>query len=118
LSNIFGRFGDLNKIILSQDMKFAYVFFSTFHSAFIAAKLLNGLEFLGKMAKLNITWTDHSDYDYLLPNFALYLNSINWQLMYKYCSGIREEEFIQQSQNLNNQKQNKLTCRYDIQIQN
>lgn len=116
MTHIFGRFGDLNKIILSQDMKFAYVFFSTFHSAYIASKLLNGLDFLGKMAKLNVTWADHSDYDYLLPNLALYLNSINWQLMYKFCSSIREEDPVQQ--NNNSQKQNKLTCRYDIQIQN
>lgn len=71
------------------------------------------------MARFNVTWADHTDYDYLLPNLALYLNSINWQLMYKFCSTIREEDNVQQNSNNNNsQKQNKLTCRYDIQIQN
>lgn len=72
------------------------------------------------MAKLTITWTDHTDYDYLLPNLALYLNSINWQLMYKFCSTpiLKEDDSEKQNNNNNNQKQNKLTCRYDIQIQN
>ena len=70
------------------------------------------------MAMLNVTWADHNDYDYLLPNLALYLNSINWQLMYKFCSSIKEEDAIQQNSSQNSQKQNKLTCRYDIQIQN
>ena len=67
-------------------MKVSYVFFTTFHSAYIAAKLLNGMEFLSKMAKIHVNWTDNNDYEYLMPNLALYLNSINWQLMYKYCS--------------------------------
>lgn len=53
-----------------------------------------------------------------MPNLAIYLNSINWQLMYKFCSTQQEDPLNQQNNNPNNQKQNKLTCRYDIQIQN
>ena len=83
---MFSRFGDLNKIILTQDMKFAYVFFNTFHSAYVSCKLLNGLDFAGKMAKLHIMWADNNDYEYLMPNLNQYLNSINWHLMYKFCS--------------------------------
>lgn len=99
-------------------MNFAFVFFTTFHSAYIASKLLSGLDFAGKMAKLNCNWADNTDYEYLMPNLALYLNSINWHLMYKYCSTQQEDIQNQNNQNQNNQKQNKLTCRYDIQIQN
>lgn len=39
--SVFEKFGDLNKIILSQDSKFAFVFFNTFHSAYMSSKLLN-----------------------------------------------------------------------------
>jgi hypothetical protein len=70
-------------------MKFAFVFFTNFHSAYIAAKLLNGMEFLGKMAKFSVTWADNNDYEYLMQNLPSYLNSINWQLMYKFCSAPR-----------------------------
>lgn len=56
---------------------------------------------------------------------GLYLNSINWHLMYKYCSapnnkGTTQDEANNSNNNNNNnsQKQNKLTCRYDIQIEN
>lgn len=76
------------------------------------------MEFVGKMARLHVNWADNNDYEYLMPNLAVYLNSINWQIMYKFCSTQPDENQIQQNNNANNQKQNKLTCRYDIQIQN
>ncbi len=99
-------------------MKIAFVFFTTFHSAYIASKLLNGMDFAGKMAKLHVNWANNNDYEYLMPNLALYLNSINWHLMYKYCSAQQDEMNTLQNNTQNNQKQNKLTCRYDIQIHN
>lgn len=106
----------MGKIILSQDMKYAFIFFTTFHSAYIAYKLLNGMDFGQKLAKLHVNWADNNDYEYLMPNLAVYLNSINWQLMYKFCSNQQDENQAQQT--ANQTKQNKLTCRYDIQIQN
>ena len=58
-------------------------------------------------------------------NMGHYLNSINWHLMYKYCSALNNKGSIQDegnnsnnNNNNNSQKQNKLTCRYDIQIEN
>lgn len=71
-------------------MKFAFVFFNSFHSAYIASKLLNGMEFMDKKAKLHISWADSNDCEYLMPNLGVYLNSINWHLMYKFCSARQE----------------------------
>lgn len=86
MTNTFNRFGDLNKIMLTQDMKFAYIFFNSFHSAYISCKLINGVEFKSKMARIHVNWADSNDCEYLMPNSSHYLNSINWHLMYKFCS--------------------------------
>jgi hypothetical protein len=106
----------MNRIIISQDLRFAYVFFTSFHSAYVASKLLNGMEFTGKMAKLHVNWSNNNDYEFLMPNLNSYLNIINWHLMYKFCSNKHDEATSQQSNNISQLKQNKLTCRYDIQI--
>jgi hypothetical protein len=52
------------------------------------------------------------DYDSLIPHLGAYMNSIDWNLVYKYCS-VKTDNVISQN-NANNyaQKQNKLTCRY------
>ncbi len=65
------------------------------------------------MAKLHVEWTNPMEYESLIPHFGTYLNSIDWNITYKYCS-IKDDSNINVTANA--QKQNKLTCRYEIQI--
>jgi hypothetical protein len=66
------------------------------------------------MGKLNIAWANPNENSNILHELPVFMNSINWQLAYHF-SNINLDEQSLNSQNQNH-KQNKLTCRYDIQI--
>jgi hypothetical protein len=79
LLNIFIKFGELNKIILTGDKKVAFIFFNSFTNAYIAFKLLQNLTLRGETLKFFLEWTKNSDFQgEIAAQLQSYINTINW----------------------------------------
>ena len=91
-----------------------YIFFTSFSSAYVAMKLLNGFTIRYSLAQLYVSWCAHPDYDHFSSLLSDYHSKVEWNV---FDVPHNNEKYTQASTQIN-PKQNKLTCRYDIQIEN
>lgn len=58
--NIFEKFGQINKIILSNEKKDAYIFFNSFINAYISFKLLRNVKIRGGSLEIMMEWVNNN----------------------------------------------------------
>ena len=60
ISNLAAKFGQLNRVVLSQDMTEAYIFFDSIVNAYICSKLLKAIRL--RSNDLTIEWVHNCGY--------------------------------------------------------
>ena len=119
LVGAFSRFGELNKVSLSTDRTEAYIFFNSFLNAYICLKMLRGCELRGGSMRLVAEWVATSSISQeMTSEVGAFINGLNWQSLFETR---RQEAGAEEGQGASSMvvnRQNKFTCRYDIQIEN
>ena len=98
------RFGDVHLVSVTLDKKDAYVFFNSMLQAYICYKLVNQATLRGG-AELRADWVHHQACH---PEIASQMHSFINSLRYPAAQDAEEHNYPS--------RQNKFTCRYDIQI--
>ena len=117
LVSVFEKFGKLYEIFITNEQKVCYIFYQSFFNAFVAMKLLNHINLRSVPSELCVEWCSTQDYDQINGFFSQYHEHVEWN---HYLLSDKENENANEvtSTTASSQatKQNKLTCRYDIQI--
>ena len=117
LLSVFEKFGKLYEILVTNEQKVCYIFYQSFFNAFVAMKLLNNINLRSVPSELCVEWCPTQDYDQINSFFNNYHETVEWN---RYPSSDKENENENGATNppsgSQTTKQNKLTCRYDIQI--
>ena len=106
------RFGQLHRVVLSQDKTEAYLFNYSILNAYACCKLMRLVEFRLGNRELSIDWVHNCGYHPALAGEVhKFIEGLKWECL-------RKEDLDAAEDSSPLLKQSKLTCRYDIQIEN
>ena len=98
-----------------------YALYTSFPSAYVAMKLLNGFTLRHSLSELSVHWCSPGDYELMSQILPVYHSKVEWVFQ---SPSSNKDTHNNEKENVNvcanggngNAKQCKLTCRYDIQI--
>lgn len=104
---------------MTNDNTDAYVFFNSFINAYISYKMLRNAKIRGGSLEILMDWVHNNDiHPEVSAEVHIFINSLNWENLFD-NKRIRLETaqlYPNEESNAISSKQNKLTCRYEIQI--
>lgn len=114
LVRTFGKFGEVKKVLLGGEGREAFVFFNSFLNAYIAYKMVRSARLRGGSLEMVAEWVQSSDmHPQVAGEVHAFINTLSWESLFenrRTAPALSEEVQVG--------KQNKLTCRYEIQIEN
>jgi hypothetical protein len=105
---------------MTNDRKDAYIFFNSFINAYISFKMLRNSKIRGGSIEIIMDWVHNNDIHPEISNEVhTFINNLNWENLFENKRNRPELAFYPSEEtNAGNSKQNKFTCRYEIQIEN
>lgn len=107
--------------MLTRERKDAYIFYNSFLNAYISYKMLKNVNLRGGSLEVLLDWVRNNEYHpEISSELHSFLNKLNWESLFedKVNRPAETNYFYGDEPALASLKQNKLTCRYDIQIEN